>query len=79
MITDYKRAREDAAFLVEWTKSQPRRASIEPFLEALAVMNGHDAINFFAMVLLMGGTLPKLPDGYENDPPGGDGVPETGA
>jgi hypothetical protein len=78
MITDYKRARKDAAFLVDWARNHQRDASIEPFLEALAVMNAHDAINFFAVALMTGSAPPKLPDGYENDPPG-DGVPETGA
>jgi hypothetical protein len=72
---DYKRARKDAAFLVDWVKTQPRAASIEPFLDALAVMNPHDAINFFAVVLMTGSVMPKLPDDIAES----DGVPETGA
>ena len=76
MITDYKRARKDAAFLVDWTKKHHHADAVDPFLQALAVMNAHDAINFFALVLMTGSMLPKLPDGYEND---SDGVPETGA
>jgi hypothetical protein len=75
MIADYKRARKDAAFLVDWVKTRHRAASIEPFLEALAVMNAHDAINFFAVVLMTGSVMPKLPDHTDES----DGIPETGA
>ena len=76
MITDYKRARKDAAFLVDWAKHLNRAVSTERYLEALSVMNGHDAVNFFAVVLMTAGAvLPRLPDhAIESD-----GVPEMGA
>ena len=75
MITDYKRARRDATFLVEWAKLHLFADFTERYLEALDVMNGHDAISVLAMMIASGNKLPRLPE----DLPESDGVPETGA
>jgi hypothetical protein len=80
MITDYKRARKDAAFLVDWAKNHHRAVSAGRYLEALQVMNGHDAVNVFALALMTDGVLPQLPEHVlESKPVETGGVPETGA
>jgi hypothetical protein len=75
MITDYKRARRDAAFLVEWAKNHHRAVSAGRYLEALQVMSSPDVVIVFALALMTDGVLPQLPE-Y---PAETDGVPETGA
>jgi hypothetical protein len=75
MITDYRTARKDAHFLVEWAKNHHRAVSAGRYLEAFQVMNGHDAVNIFALALMTDGVLPQLPD-YTLE---GAEVPETGA
>ncbi len=75
MITDYKRARKDAAFLVDWSKKHHNNAHVIRYLEAFAVMNAHDAVNIFALAL--NAELPQLP-AYTPEPESA-AVPETGA
>jgi hypothetical protein len=74
VITDYKRARKDAAFLVGWAKARHNHPTILRYLEAFAVMNAHDAVNIFALAL--NAELPQLP---ESESAEAGGVPETGA
>jgi hypothetical protein len=66
MITNYKRARKDAEFLIGWAANQ------EPgdrHIEALAVMNTPDARAVILTALLHhDGKLPALP---EDDATGG--------
>ncbi len=75
MITNYRRARQDAAVLIEWAKTYRHSTYVERYLEAFGVMNRQDEINVLVLVLLSGEALPKLPDAVIESGL----IPETGA
>ncbi len=76
MITNYRRARQDATFLIEWAETCNVPPLIKRYVEALYVMNSHDSLRLIAMILMSGGgNFPLLPDHIVES----DGIPETGA